>query len=144
MMTLFEDVRVFLLQVCRSIGLTGTTATVVPLVVLGVALNLGAMSVVESMRNERHMDRGHTALHSAALTEMKVVKNVVVLALKKIGDGQRRWCPAQQKMIGRTTGIAGYNLEVGFVLAAPGRNRGCDVEIASSPRRKMAIAFVQC
>ena len=144
MMTLFEDVRVFLLQICRSIGLTGTAATVVPLVVLGVALNVGALSVTESMRNERHMDRGHTALQSAALTEMKVVKTVVISALKKIGDGQRRWCPAQQKMIGRTTGIGGYNLEVGLSLAAPSRNRGCDIEITSSPRRKMAIALVQC
>jgi hypothetical protein len=135
MMTLFEDVRVFLLQICRAIGLSGTAATVVPLVVLGVALNLGALSVMESMQNERHMDRRHTALRCAALTEMKVVRTVVVSALKKIGDGQRRWCPTQQRIIGHDL--------VGFVWAAPATNKSCDAEVAGSPHR-MAIAFVQC
>ena len=44
MMTLFEDLRLALRQICRAIGLSGTAATVVPLVVLGVALNIAALS----------------------------------------------------------------------------------------------------
>jgi hypothetical protein len=144
MMTLLEDLRLSLLQLCRALGLSGTAATVVPLVVLGVALNLGALSAMESMRNDGHRDHGNRALQSAARTEMKVVRTVVVSALKKIGDGHLRRCPTQQPMTDIKTEFTGYNLEVGFVWAAADRDKGCDVEVAGSPHRKMAIAFVQC
>ena len=144
MMTLFEDLRQALREICGAMGMSGVAATVVPLVVLGVGLNIAALNAVESMRNERHPDCGHAALRSATRTELKVMRAVVVSTLKKIGDGQRRWCSAQGWMSDRQTGSTGYDIEVGFVWTAPSSNEGCDVTIGSSPVRKTAIAFVQC
>ena len=106
-MTLFEDLRQALRQICGAMGMSGIAATVVPLVVLGVALNIAALNAVESMRNERHPDCGHAALRSATRTELKVMRAVVVSTLKKIGDGQRRWCSAQGWMSDRQTGSTG-------------------------------------
>jgi hypothetical protein len=90
-MTQLEDLRLALRQICRAIGLSGTAATVVPLVVLGVALNIAALSAMEYMRNERHPCKVHnrTELRSAARTELKVMRTVLVSTLKKIGGGQR-------------------------------------------------------
>lgn len=143
MMMLFEDLRLALRQICRAMGLSGTAATVVPLVVLGVALNIAALSAVESMRNEKHLGHRHAALRSAARTEMKVMKAVVVSTLKKMGDGRRRLCLARQWMMDRQAEFTGYHIEVGFLWTAPGGG-GCDVTIVNSLSRKTAIAFVQC
>jgi hypothetical protein len=146
MMTLFEDWRLALRQICAAIGLSGTAATVVPLVVLGVALNIAALNAMEYMRNERHPCKAHdrTELRSAARTELKVVKAVLTSTLKKIGDGQRRWCVAQQWVMDRETRVTGYNLEVGFTWVAPKTSDGCDVEFLDISHRKMAVALVQC
>jgi hypothetical protein len=95
MMTLFEDLRQALREICKAVGMSGAAATVVPLVVLGVGLNIAALNAVQSMRNQRHPDYGHTALLSATRTELKVMRAVVVSTLKKIGDDQRKWCLAQ-------------------------------------------------
>jgi hypothetical protein len=145
MTALLEDLRLALRQICRAIGLSGTAATVVPLVVLGVALNMAALSVMHSMRNERHPRHEHdrVALQSAARTEVKVVRAVLTSTLKKIGNG-RRWCMARQWVMDRQTEVSGYNLEVGVVWAAPSSNEGCEVEIVGSHPRMIAIAFVQC
>jgi hypothetical protein len=146
MITLLEDLRLALRQICRAIGLPGTAATVVPLVVLGVALNIVALGAVEYVRMGGHPRHGHgrTALRSAARTELKVVKAVLTSTLKKIGDGQRRWCLAQQRVMDSQTEVTKYNLEVGFVWAAPSAGEGCDVTIIGGHNRKMATAFVKC
>ena len=144
MMTLFEDLRQALREICRAMGMSGVAATVVPLVVLGVGLNIAALNAVESMRNKRHSDCGHAALRSATRTELKVMRAVVVSTLKKIGGGQRRWCSAQGWMSDRQAGSTGYDMEVGFVWITSGSNEGCDVTIGGSPVRKTAIAFVLC
>jgi hypothetical protein len=144
MMTLFEDLRQALREICRAMGMSGVAATVVPLVVLGVGLNIAALNAVESMRNERHPGCGHAALRSATRTELKVMRAVVVSTLKKIGDGQRRWCSAQGWMSDRQTGSTGYDIEIGFVWAAPSSSEGCAVTIGSTPVHRTAIASVQC
>ncbi len=146
MMTLFEDVRLALRQVCGSIGLSRTATTVVPLVVLGLALNVAALSVTESMRHVRHPAHRQvrTAWRSAARTEMKVMKAVVTSTLKKIGTNQKKLCRVQQWMVARRTQVTEYDIKVGVLWAAPGNQEGCDVTIASSPVRKIAIAVVQC
>jgi hypothetical protein len=144
MMTLFEDLRLALRQICQAIGMSGTAATVVPLVVLGVALNIAALSATKYMRNERHPHHSHTALRCAAQTEMKVVRTVLTSTLKKIGNGQRRWCLTRQWMKDRQTEITRYRVEIGSVWAAPKVSEGCDVEIASRHHRKTAIASAQC
>lgn len=145
MMILFEDLRQALRQICQAMGLSGTSATVVPLVVLGVALNIAALNAMESIWNHRHPGQNRpTALQSATRTELKVMRAVVVSTLKKISDGQRRWCLAQQWIRDRKTEISGYDIEVSFVWTSPSKSDVCDMTISRSPVRKGAIAFVQC
>jgi hypothetical protein len=105
MTTLLEDVR----QICRALGLSGSMASVVPLVLLGVALNIAALSTTAHLRGERHCGREHrkTALRSAARTELMVMRAVLVSTLKKIGDGDRGWCMARQWVEDRQTDITG-------------------------------------
>jgi hypothetical protein len=97
-MTTLEDLRAELRQMCRAIGLSGTSATVIPLVVLGVALNVVALSAVGSVRMEHRTACQRPALRSAAQTEFKVVRTLVT-TLRKFGDGQRRWCSAKQMKV---------------------------------------------
>jgi hypothetical protein len=144
MMTLFEDLRLALRQICQAIGMSGTAATVVPVVVLGVALNIAALSATKYMRNERHPRHGHTALRCAAQTEMKVVRTVLVSTLKKVGNSQRRWCLARQWVRDRQTEITRYRVEIGSVWATPKVSEGCDREVASRHHCKTAIASAQC
>jgi hypothetical protein len=146
MMTLLDDLRLALRQICVAIGLPGTAATVVPLVVLGIALNFAALSAMESMNNEKHPCHSHNrlALRSAARTEMKVVRAVLTSTLKKIGDGQRRWCLARQCGMDRQTGVTECHIGAGFVWAAPSSSDGCDVKLVGRPNWKAAIALVQC
>jgi hypothetical protein len=144
MMTLFEDFRLALRQICQAMGMSGTAATVVPLVVLGVALNIAALSATEYVRNERHPAHRHTALRCAAQTEMKVMRTVLVSTLKKIGNGQRRWCLAQQWMRDRQTEITRYRVEIGSVWGTPKTSGGCDVEITDRHHGKAMIASARC
>ena len=46
-MTMLEDLRLALRQICQAMGLPGDAATVVSLIVLGVAMNIGALRAVE-------------------------------------------------------------------------------------------------
>jgi hypothetical protein len=147
MTTLLEDLRLALREICGSIGLSRTATTVVPLIVLGLALNVAALSVTESMHHVKHpaaRRRAQTAWRSAARTEMKVMKCVVISTLKKMGTNQKRLCRAQQWMVARRTQMTGYDIKVGVLWAAPGGQEGCDVTIAGSPVRKIAIAVAQC
>ena len=144
MTTLLEDLGLALRQVCRAVGLSGTALTVIPLVVLGVAMNMGALSVMRYMRNERHSDCRQTALKSATQTELKVMRTVLVSTLKKVSGGQRKWCVAQQWMMDRQTKDEGYRIEAGLMLSPPASGAGCDVEIVGTHRWKTAITSVHC
>jgi hypothetical protein len=145
MTTLLEDLRLALREICRSMGLSSTAATVVPLLVLGVALNAAALSVTESMRDARCPGhRQHTSLQNAARTEIKVMKAVVNSTLKKMSGSQWRCSMARLRTVDRQTKATEYDIQVGFAWAAPGGNEGCDVTLTRSPARKTAIAFVQC
>lgn len=141
---MLEDLRLALRQICRAMGLPGDAATVVSLIVLGVALNLTALRAVEYVGIGGHTCHDRKALQSAAQTEMKVMRTVVVSTLKKIGDGGRRWCLAREWMMGKQTKGMGYHVEIGCDLAAPTGGEGCDVMVVSRSSRKMAIAVVQC
>ena len=143
-MMMLEDLRLALRQICQAIGLPGNAATVVSLIVLGVALNLTALRAVEYVGIGKHTCHDRTALQSAAQTELKVMRTVAVSALKKLGDGGRRLCLARQWMMGQQTKGTGYHMEVGCDLAAPTSGEGCDVMVVSRSSRKMAITFVQC
>ncbi len=145
MTTLFEDLRLALRQICRSMGLSGTAATVVPLLVLGVALNVAALSVTESMHSARRP--GHHQVRTALLSaraEIKAMKTMLNSTLKKMSGSQKRWCVARQRIVDRRTEVTEYDVEIGFAWAAPGGKEGCDVTLSRSPASKTAIAFVQC
>src|SRR5260370_18892237 len=118
-MMMLEDLRLALRQICQWIGLPGDAATVVSVVVIGVALNLTALRAVEYVGIGGHTCNDRTVLQSAAQTELKVMRTVAVSALKKIGDGGRKLCLARQWMMGRQTKGTGYHMEGGFDLAAP-------------------------
>ena len=114
MTTLLEDLRAELRQMCRAVGLSGTAATVVPLVVLGVALNVVALSVIGGVRPIHASACQKPALRSVALTELKVARAVLVSTLKTIGDGRRRWFSTQRQGLGQQIESAGMRVEVGF------------------------------
>ena len=142
MIMLLEDLRLALREICRAIGLSGNALTVIPLVVLGVALNLITLTVIDNVRSERHSDHAYTTLQSAGRTELKVVRTVVISTLKKIGDGERRACPMQNRVRDHQT--KSTHVELGFVPPAPVKGGGCDVEIIRGRRWKTAIASVKC
>jgi hypothetical protein len=143
-MMMLEDLRLALRQICQAIGLPGDAATVVSLIVLGVALNLTALRAVEYVGIGGHTCHDRTALESAAQTELKVMRTVAVSALKKVSDGGRRLCLARQWMMGKQTEGTGYPMEVGCHRPAPTTSEGCDVMVVSRSSRKMAMASVQC
>jgi hypothetical protein len=143
-MMMLEDLRLALRQICQAIGLSGNAATLVSFVVLGVALNLIALRAVQYAGIGGHACRDRTALRSAAQTELKVMRTVAVSALKKVGDGGRRWCLARQWMMGKQTKGPGYHMEVGCDSAAPTSSEGCDVLVVSRSSRTMTMAFVEC
>jgi hypothetical protein len=143
-MMMLEDLRLALRQICQAIGLPGDAATVVSLIVLGVALNLTALRAVEYAGIGGHTCHDRTALESAAQTELKVMRTVMVSTLKKIGDGGRRLCLARQWMIGKQTTPTGHHYEVGSAATPSTSSGGCDVTVVSRSSRKMTIARVQC
>jgi hypothetical protein len=93
MMALMEDMRLFLRQMCGAVGMSGTAANVVPVVLLGIALNVAALGLVASVRTARQPACQRTTLQAAAQTEWKVVRTVVS-TVKAIGQAQRRLCAA--------------------------------------------------
>jgi hypothetical protein len=142
MIMLLEDLRLALREICRAIGLSGTALTVIPLVVLGVALNVITLAVIDNVRSERHSDHACTTLQSAGRTELKVMRTVVISTLKKIGDSERRRCLGRNCVRGRQTKLT--HVELGLVPSAPATGGGCDIEIIRGRRWKTAIASVKC
>jgi hypothetical protein len=143
-MMMLEDLRLALRQICQAIGLQGDAATAVSLIVLGVALNLTALRAVEYVGIGGHACHNRTNLQSAAQTELKVMRTVMVFTLKKIGDGGRRLCLARQWMMGKQTKGTENRIDAGCDWVAPTDGKGCDVMVVSRYSRRMAIAFVQC
>jgi hypothetical protein len=99
MMALIEDMQLFLRQMCGAIGMSGTTANVVPVVVLGIALNVAALGLVANLRPEKRPVCQSITLRAAAQTEWKIVRTVVS-TMRTIGRGQRRLCAALDRVEG--------------------------------------------
>ncbi|MEO6806437.1 MAG: hypothetical protein ABI286_10255 [Edaphobacter sp.] len=103
MMTMLEDARLALRQICRSFGLPGDVATAVSLIVLGVALNVVALRAVQYAGIGRHVKHEQATLRCATQTELKVMRTAVVSTLKKIGDSGQRRCIARQRLMDQRT-----------------------------------------
>ena len=114
MTTLLEDLRVELRQICQAVGLSGPSASVVPLVLLGIALNVTALSVMGAVRPAHSSACSRPALRSAARTELKVMRAVLASTLKTMDDGRRRGCSAEQRLSDQQFGIVDLHVESRF------------------------------
>jgi hypothetical protein len=91
MMGLIEDMRLAIRSLWRSMGFEATAdtaASVVPVVLLGIALNVMALRVVDSVRPIK--GKQHVARFVRG--EMKVVQTAVVGALRQIEESRRTLC----------------------------------------------------
>jgi len=140
-MMMLEDLRLALRPLCQAVGIPENAATVVSLIVLGIALNLVALRVVGYAGIGRHTCNNGKVLQSATHAELKLVRTVVVSALKKISDTGRRLGLARQWMMGKQTPDTDYNME-DCDSKAHSDGAGCDVMVVSRSSRKMAIAYV--
>jgi hypothetical protein len=144
MTTLLEDLRLALRQICRTIGLEGTGATVVPLIVLGLALNLAALSATEFMRHGGKAAHQQSALRNATRTELKAMRIVLHSTIKKINNSRQRWCVTRQWVKEKQKNLNGSQIEVGVIWGPPTPNEGCDIKFLGSATRKRMVAVVQC
>ena len=119
MMTLIEEMRLFLRQICGAIGMSGAAANVVPVVVLGVVFNVVALSFVANLRPERRPACQKTTLRDAAQTEWKVMRTVVVSTMKTIGMGQRGLCIARTWVDGLQREAANAEIGATMLRSAP-------------------------
>jgi hypothetical protein len=140
-MMMLEDLGLALRNICRAIGLSGDAATIVSVVVLGTALNIAALHVVSYVGLGRHARHEHTALRSAAQSELKVVRTVVVTTIKKIGNRSRSWCLAQQRKSDETKD---HHVDANRDWTAPADGDTCEVMVAGRSGPKLAVALVQC
>jgi hypothetical protein len=113
MRTLLEDVQLALRQMWRS---SEMLATVLPLLVLGIALNVVALQVIGSVRVPSHGERSEQ-VSKVARTEVRVARTMVVSALKKIGGGQRRECSAKRCVSDRQAEMTRYRKEIGAIVS---------------------------
>ena len=119
MTTLIEDMRLFLQQMCRTLGMSGTAMNVVPVVVLGVVLNIAAIGLVESARTDERPACQKTTLRGAAQTELKVMRTVVTSTLKTISKGQRRGCVVRSWVSSFQREVADYVMGTTGIRIAP-------------------------
>ena len=158
MIPMLEDIRLALRNICRQIGFDETASAIVPLLVLGLALNFLALSATEFIRESGKMRRNPVAMHNAvrteisiARTELKAVRIVVASTFRKFNNScSGEWVMNQRKKLGN------YRLEVGLIWSTPSSAQpvvptstdGCDVKLIgnanANPNSTRMIAFVQC
>lgn len=143
MTTLLDDLRLMLRQICRSLGMDGTAAAVVPLLILGIALNFAALNATKFIRHCGKSTHPHSALRNAAQTEFKAMQIVLHSTIRKINDSQH-WCATRQWVQNKQKEISGYHVEVGFIWAPPTSNETCDIKFLGSATEKKMLAAVQC
>jgi hypothetical protein len=119
MMTLIEEMRLSLRQICGAIGMSRTATNVVPVVVLGIVFNVVALSLVANLRSEKHPVRQEATLSDAAQTELKVMRSVVVSTMKTIGMGQQGLCIAREWISGLQRESANATDEAIVLRSAP-------------------------
>jgi len=98
-MTLIEDLRLAIQDVCRAMGLSSTSVTVVPVVVLGCVLNIVALRVVDNVHAGHRIGCQQARPTSIAQSELKLVRITVAASLKKISEAQRALCSAKQWLL---------------------------------------------
>ena len=132
MTTLMEDLRLAVQEIWQSMGFGGsasTAATVVPVLMLGIALNVIALGVVDRV----HPMRGKTRLVSAARADARMVQSVTVCVLRQIEGRQSGLCSAKRGASSRlaerkcrtatSSGRIADRSRNGFLFRCSGRSR---------------------
>jgi hypothetical protein len=91
MTTLMEELRLAVREILQSIGFVGsanTVATVMPVLMLGIALNVIALSVVDRV----HPIKGKTQVVGVVRAEARLVQNMTVCVLRQIEGRQSGLC----------------------------------------------------
>jgi hypothetical protein len=91
MTTLMEELRLAVQEILQSIGLGGsanTVATVVPVLMLGIVLNVIALSLVDHV----HPIKGKTQVVGEVRAEARLVQTVTVCVLRQIEGRQQGVC----------------------------------------------------
>jgi hypothetical protein len=114
MNALFEDLRLMLRQMCQAIGLQGTAATAIPLIILGLVLNVAALSATEFVRHGGKTATPQSALRNAAHTELKAIRAVLHTTIRKINESQQKWCLTREWLKNSQNDLTGCHMEVGF------------------------------
>jgi hypothetical protein len=93
MTTLMEELRLAVQEILQSIGLGGSanTATVVPVLMLGIALNVIALGVVDRV----HPIKEKARVVDAARVEFMHVQSLTVCVLRQIEGRKKGWCSAK-------------------------------------------------
>jgi hypothetical protein len=144
MTAVLEDLKLALRQICRTIGLEGTAAAVVPVILLGLVLNLVALRATQFLRHGGRAAHHQSAMQNAARTEFKAMRIMLHSTIKKINDSQQRWCVTRQCVKEKQNGITDCHLQVGIVWAAPTPTEGCDIKFLGTATRKRMVAVAQC
>jgi hypothetical protein len=122
MKMLMEDIRLALRQMMRS---SDAVMTVLPVLALGIALNIVALNVVDSVRVEmggQQMARAACERSSSSGS----VQRVMAPLQKMMGSGQHRWCSARSWMKERQTQVMQYKAEAEqMVYCALGQKDRC-------------------
>jgi uncharacterized membrane protein YtjA (UPF0391 family) len=95
MTTLMEELKLSVREIWQSMGFGGsanTAASVVPVLMLGIVLNLIALNVVDRV----HPMKDKTWLVCVARTELRRAQSVTVCVLRQIEGRQRGRCPAKR------------------------------------------------
>ncbi len=114
MMTLIDDLMFSVRQMLQP----SRTGTVVPIVVLGIALNVIALGVVDSLRITRHSGRRMAQIRNIARGEITQVRTVVVVALRQISDVRKAKCSANKSVAERQADAVKCRVEVGLGMVA--------------------------
>ncbi len=109
MMRLLEDIRLAMRQVWQS---TELLETVLPVLLLGIALNVVALNVVENVR----VEMGGQRAARTACEKSSPVQRVVAPLRKMIGRDQHRWCAAKGWVKERQIQVIRYRAEAGQMV----------------------------
>jgi hypothetical protein len=118
MMTLMEDIRLAVRQMMRS---SEMVTTVLPLLVLGIALNVGVLHVVDALR----MEMGEQQMTRAACEMSSPAQRMVASFQKMMDGGQHRGC-AKSWVQERQAQVVRYSAEAKqMVYCALGQKSMC-------------------
>jgi hypothetical protein len=122
MTTLMEELRLAVREILQSIGLGGsanTAAAVMP-ALLGIALNVIALGVVDRV----HPMKGKTQVVGAVRAEATLVQSLTVCVLRQIEGRERGLCSMKRWASSRLGEMVKCRISTGFSrLANRSRNR---------------------